>query len=62
MTMKQLALMPSLLQGFTSIDSVSFDFLVAWIIRASFLMTGCQALVISPKPKWRGPKDPLSCF
>jgi hypothetical protein len=29
MTMKPLALMPLLLQGFTSIDSVSLDFLVA---------------------------------
>jgi hypothetical protein len=29
MTMKPLALMPSLLQGSTSIDTLSFDFLVA---------------------------------
>jgi hypothetical protein len=29
MTMKPLALMPSLLQGSASIDALSFDFLVA---------------------------------
>jgi len=29
MTMKNLALMPSLLQGSTSIDTLPFDFLIA---------------------------------